>query len=174
VREATTACLDFKPADDAARAGGTAQRRSRERDALRRRRAIQPKPGADAGRNGPGAARVGNRTGQVCISVERIYVEPPVYDEFVNKLVAKTSQLRQGMDAGHDYSCEIESMTAEQQLAIVSRLVDDAVSKGATVLVGGKSSDPSSGGLFYEPTVLVDVDHGMDCMREETFGPTCR
>jgi acyl-CoA reductase-like NAD-dependent aldehyde dehydrogenase len=111
-------------------------------------------------------------TGQVCISVERIYVEEPVYDEFVNKLVAKTSQLRQGMDAAHDYSCEIGSMTTEQQLAIVSRHVDDAVSKGAKVLVGGKSSDPSSGGLFYEPTVLVDVDHDMDCMREETFGPT--
>jgi len=111
-------------------------------------------------------------TGQVCISVERVYVEEPVYDEFVNKLVAKTSQLRQGMDAAHDYSCEIGAMTTEQQLAIVSRHVDDAVSKGAKVLVGGNSSDPSSGGLFYEPTVLVDVDHNMDCMREETFGPT--
>jgi acyl-CoA reductase-like NAD-dependent aldehyde dehydrogenase len=110
-------------------------------------------------------------TGQVCISVERVYVEEPVYDEFVNKLVAKTSQLRQGMDAGHDYSCEIGSMTTEQQLAIVSRHVDDAVSKGAKVLVGGKSSDAGTG-LFYEPTVLVNVDHHMDCMREETFGPT--
>lgn len=111
-------------------------------------------------------------SGQVCISVERIYVEEPVYNEFVNKLVAKTSQLRQGMDAEHDYSCEVGSLTTEQQLAIVSRHVDDAVSKGAKVLVGGKSSDPASGGLFYEPTVLVDVDHNMDCMREETFGPT--
>ncbi|GBG37600.1 aldehyde dehydrogenase [Mycobacterium montefiorense] len=109
-------------------------------------------------------------SGQVCISVERIYVEEPIYDEFVNKLVAKTSQLRQGMDAAHDYSAEIGSLTTEQQLAIVSRHVDDAVSKGAKVLVGGKSSNPA--GLFYEPTVLVDVDHGMDCMREETFGPT--
>jgi acyl-CoA reductase-like NAD-dependent aldehyde dehydrogenase len=111
-------------------------------------------------------------TGQVCISVERVYVEEPVYDEFVNKLVAKTSQLRQGMDTAHDYSCEIGAMTTEQQLAIVSRHVDDAVSKGAKVLVGGKSGDPGSRGLFYEPTVLVDVDHNMDCMREETFGPT--
>jgi acyl-CoA reductase-like NAD-dependent aldehyde dehydrogenase len=111
-------------------------------------------------------------TGQVCISVERVYVEEPVYDEFVNKLVAKTSALRQGMDAGHDYSCEVGSMTTEQQLAIVTRHVDDAVSKGAKVLVGGKSGDPGSGGFFYEPTVLVDVNHDMDCMREETFGPT--
>jgi acyl-CoA reductase-like NAD-dependent aldehyde dehydrogenase len=111
-------------------------------------------------------------TGQVCISVERCYVEEPVYDEFVSKVVAKTSQLRQGMDAEHDYSCEVGSMTTAQQLAIVSSHVDDAVSKGARVLVGGKSSDPATEGLFYQPTVLVDVDHGMKCMREETFGPT--
>src|ERR1700722_9303724 len=111
-------------------------------------------------------------TGQVCISVERCYVEEPVYDEFVSKVVAKTSRLRQGMDAEHDYSCEIGSMTTAQQLAIVSSHVDDAVSKGARVLVGGKSSDPATEGLFYQPTVLVDVDHGMKCMREETFGPT--
>ncbi len=109
-------------------------------------------------------------TGQVCISVERCYVEEPVYDEFVSKVVAKTSRLRQGMDAEHDYSCEVGSMTTAQQLAIVSSHVDDAVSKGARVLVGGKSGD--SAGLFYEPTVLVDVDHDMKCMREETFGPT--
>ena len=61
-------------------------------------------------------------------------------------------------------------MTTAQQLAIVSGHVDDAVSKGARVLVGGKPGDPT--GLFYQPTVLVDVDHGMKCMREETFGPT--
>jgi acyl-CoA reductase-like NAD-dependent aldehyde dehydrogenase len=109
-------------------------------------------------------------TGQVCISVERVYVEEPVYDEFVSKVVAKTSQLRQGMDAGHDYSCEIGSMTTAQQLAIVSDHVDDAVSKGARVLIGGKPGDPT--GLFYEPTVLVDVQDNMKCMRQETFGPT--
>jgi acyl-CoA reductase-like NAD-dependent aldehyde dehydrogenase len=108
--------------------------------------------------------------GQVCVSVERVYVEEPVYDEFVRKLVAKTSQLRLGMDAKHDYSCDVGSMATEQQLAIVSRHVDDAVSKGAKVMTGGKPGDGP--GLFYEPTVLVDVDHSMDCMREETFGPT--
>lgn len=111
-------------------------------------------------------------SGQVCISVERIYVEEPVYEEFVTKLVAKTSQLRQGMDVAHDYSSDISAMTTEQQLNIVSRHVEDAVSKGAKVLVGGRSRQVGGAGLFYEPTVLVDVDHGMDCMREETFGPT--
>ncbi len=111
-------------------------------------------------------------TGQVCISVERVYVEEPVYDEFVTKVVAKTALLRQGMDAEHDYSCDVGSMTTAQQLAIVSGHVDDAVSKGARVLVGGKSRDSTTEGLFYQPTVLVDVDHDMKCMSEETFGPT--
>lgn len=107
--------------------------------------------------------------GQTCISVERVYVEAAVYDEFVQKLVAKTRTLRQGMDTDHDYSCDIGAMASEQQLAIVARHVDNAMSKGARVLTGGK---PRGDGLFYEPTVLVDVDHGMECMREETFGPT--
>jgi len=60
-------------------------------------------------------------------------------------------------------------MTTEAQLGIVERHVKDAVAKGARVLVGGRRS--STSGLFYEPTVLVDVDHTMDVMTEETFGP---
>ncbi|MBV9091638.1 MAG: aldehyde dehydrogenase family protein [Mycobacteriaceae bacterium] len=107
--------------------------------------------------------------GQVCISVERVYVEEPAYEEFVQKLVSRTSQLRQGMDADKHYSSDVGAMATRQQLDIVSRHVDDAVSKGAKVLTGGKARGDD---LFYEPTVMVDVDHGMDCMREETFGPT--
>jgi len=107
--------------------------------------------------------------GQTCISVERVYVEAAVYDAFVDKLVARTETLRQGMDADRDYSVDIGAMATEQQLKIVAAHVQDAVSKGATVLTGGKAADD---GLFYRPTVLVDVDHSMACMREETFGPT--
>jgi acyl-CoA reductase-like NAD-dependent aldehyde dehydrogenase len=73
------------------------------------------------------------------------------------------------MDGKHDYSSDVGAMATAQQLAIVSRHVEDAVSKGANVLIGGKTRDD---GLFYEPTVLVDVDHSMVCMRDETFGPT--
>jgi acyl-CoA reductase-like NAD-dependent aldehyde dehydrogenase len=125
---------------------------------------------ADVDRAVDGAVWAGFcNAGQSCISVERVYVEAPVYDEFVQKLVAKTSELRVGMDANRDFSCDVGAMANEQQLAIVSRHVDDAVGKGAKVLTGGKPSDK---GLFYPPTVLIDVDHGMDCMREETFGPT--
>jgi acyl-CoA reductase-like NAD-dependent aldehyde dehydrogenase len=109
-------------------------------------------------------------SGQICVSVERVYVEAPVYDEFVQKLVAGTKQLRQGIDTQHDYSVDLGAMANEQQLKIVARHVDDAVSKGAKVLVGGEAD--TTRGYFYRPTVLVDVDHGMDCMREETFGPT--
>jgi acyl-CoA reductase-like NAD-dependent aldehyde dehydrogenase len=108
-------------------------------------------------------------SGQICISVERVYVEQPIYDDFVHKLAARTAQLRQGTDAGHDFSCDVGAMATEQQLGIVSRHVDDAVSRGAKALIGGK---PKGDGLFYEPTVLVDVNHDMDCMRDETFGPT--
>lgn len=108
-------------------------------------------------------------SGQICISVERLYVEEPIYEQFVTKLVARVAQLRQGMDIKQDFSCDIGSLTTEAQLRTVSRHVEDAIHKGARVLVGGK---PRGDGLFFEPTVLVDVDHTMDCMREETFGPT--
>lgn len=125
---------------------------------------------ADIDRAVDGAAWAGFfNAGQTCVSVERVYVEEPVYDEFVEKLVAKTATLRQGMDAGHDYSCDVGAMANEAQMTIVAGHVDDAVNKGAKVLIGGKAHDT---GLFYEPTVLVDVDHDMDCMRAETFGPT--
>lgn len=107
--------------------------------------------------------------GQTCISVERIYVEAPVYDAFVDKLVERTRALRQGTDSDHHYSADVGAMATEQQLQIVATHVQDAVSKGATVLTGGTAAEK---GLYYRPTVLVDVDHSMACMCEETFGPT--
>jgi acyl-CoA reductase-like NAD-dependent aldehyde dehydrogenase len=107
--------------------------------------------------------------GQSCISVERIYVEEPVYDEFVSKLTQRVNELRQGMDAPGSLETDFGAMATEQQLEIVERHVNDAIEKGARAVTGGKRSDQ---GLFFEPTVLVDVDHTMACMREETFGPT--
>jgi acyl-CoA reductase-like NAD-dependent aldehyde dehydrogenase len=107
--------------------------------------------------------------GQTCISVERVYVEAPVYGAFVDKLVRRTQALRQGMDADHDYSVEVGAMATEQQLKVVDSHVQEAISKGARVLTGGAAANE---GLFYRPTVLVDVDHSMACMRDETFGPT--
>jgi acyl-CoA reductase-like NAD-dependent aldehyde dehydrogenase len=107
--------------------------------------------------------------GQSCIAVERVYVQEPVYDEFVSKLTAKASELRTGMDPVGAYEAEFGALANDHQRAIVERHVQDAVDKGARVLTGGKCSEH---GLFYPPTVLVDVDHTMQCMTEETFGPT--
>ena len=109
-------------------------------------------------------------SGQSCISVERAYVEAPVYDEFVDKLTAEASKLRVGMDTSRDFSKDYGALANERQMEIVERHVSDAIEHGARVATGGKRA--SEEGLFYEPTVLVDVDHSMACMREETFGPT--
>ena len=108
--------------------------------------------------------------GQTCVSVERVYVEAPVYDEFVAKVTEKARALRQG--AGASGSVDVGSMTFPPQVDIVERHVRDAVDKGARVVVGGQRGHDGQGGYWFEPTVLVDVDHTMQCMREETFGPT--
>jgi acyl-CoA reductase-like NAD-dependent aldehyde dehydrogenase len=110
-----------------------------------------------------------SNSGQICISVERVYVEEPVYDEFVDKVVGKVRVLRQGAP-GAPGAVDVGAMTFPSQLDIVDAHVKDAVEKGARVLTGGKRG--AGPGHFYEPTVLVDVDHTMACMREETFGPT--
>jgi acyl-CoA reductase-like NAD-dependent aldehyde dehydrogenase len=107
--------------------------------------------------------------GQSCIAVERVYVQEPVYDEFVSKLTAKVNDLRTGMDEMDTYETEFGALANDRQMEIVERHVQDALDKGARALTGGKRAER---GLFYPPTVLVDVDHTMDCMREETFGPT--
>ncbi|WP_433506249.1 aldehyde dehydrogenase family protein [Pseudonocardia halophobica] len=108
--------------------------------------------------------------GQACISVERVYVEASVHDEFVAKVVEKMRAVRQGMDEPGSYATEIGAMITPAQTEIVERHVADAVATGARVLLGGRRSP--LGDAYFEPTVLVDVDHSMACMREETFGPT--
>jgi len=110
-----------------------------------------------------------NNGGQVCISVERVYVEEPIYDDFVARVTEKVRGLRQGRPTGPG-TVDIGSMIYPPQIDIVEAHVRDAVEKGARVLTGGKRG--SGPGAFYEPTVLVDVDHSMACMTEETFGPT--
>jgi acyl-CoA reductase-like NAD-dependent aldehyde dehydrogenase len=108
-------------------------------------------------------------SGQACVSIERAYVEAPVYDEFVRLVTEKVSALRQGQD-DHRYRSDVGALATETQLETVERQVNAALSAGARTLVGGRRS--KLGGNFFEPTVLVDVDHGMDVMREESFGPT--
>jgi acyl-CoA reductase-like NAD-dependent aldehyde dehydrogenase len=105
--------------------------------------------------------------GQVCMSVERVYVEEPIYDAFVQRVAEQVKQLRQGLP---DQPVEVGAMTFPPQLKKVEQHVADAVQKGATVLTGGRRN-PNLPGLFYEPTVLTGVTHEMAIMTEETFGP---
>ncbi|GIU83400.1 MAG: aldehyde dehydrogenase [Acidimicrobiales bacterium] len=104
--------------------------------------------------------------GQACMSVERVYVEEAVYEPFVQKVLEKARGVRQGAGPGFD----IGSMTFPPQIETVRRHVEDALARGAKVLLGGFPEE-SRRGLWYPPTVLVDVDHSMAIMREETFGP---
>jgi acyl-CoA reductase-like NAD-dependent aldehyde dehydrogenase len=110
-----------------------------------------------------------SNSGQICMAVERVYVEEPVYDEFVGKVVEKTRALRQGVP-GEPGAVEIGAVTFPPQIETVEQHVQDAVDKGADVLVGGKRRPGP--GRFFEPTVLTGVDHTMAIMTEETFGPT--
>jgi acyl-CoA reductase-like NAD-dependent aldehyde dehydrogenase len=110
-----------------------------------------------------------NNSGQVCISIERVYVEQPVYDAFVAKVVDNVSAIRQGVGTGPGV-VEVGAITGPGQLDIIERHVLDATERGASVVAGGHRR--AGEGRFFEPTVLVGVDHSMACMREETFGPT--
>jgi acyl-CoA reductase-like NAD-dependent aldehyde dehydrogenase len=110
--------------------------------------------------------------GQTCMSIERIYVEAPIYDEFVARVADRVKELRTGDPAGGFSTVEIGAMTVTDQTDIVDEQVKDAIAKGARLVCGGKRRDPADGASFYEPTVLADVDHSMEIMVEETFGPT--
>ncbi|MCR5979538.1 aldehyde dehydrogenase family protein [Gordonia jinghuaiqii] len=106
-------------------------------------------------------------TGQICTSMERIYVHREIADEFIAALVAEAATYRCG--DGADPRTKMGPLVDERQRQIVQRHVDDAITKGATVLTGG--SLPDSAGYFYPATVLTDVTSDMVVMREETFGP---
>jgi acyl-CoA reductase-like NAD-dependent aldehyde dehydrogenase len=109
-----------------------------------------------------------SNSGQICMAVERVYVEEPVYDQFVEKVVERTRELRQGAP-GEPGRVDIGAMTFPPQMEIISGHMQDAIDKGAQVLVGGKAG--VGPGRFFEPTVLTGVDHTMKIMTEETFGP---
>ncbi len=108
--------------------------------------------------------------GQTCISVERLYVEEPIYDQFVSQVVAQVQKLRVGNDPDGTHQIDVGPLTFPRQLDIVEKQVEDARQKGAKVLTGGRRMKDKPG-LFYEPTVLTDVTDDMLVMQEETFGP---
>lgn len=103
--------------------------------------------------------------GQVCMSVERVYVVDSVYDEFVNAVMAEARRVR----TSDEPEAMIGSLIAPFQMERVHRQVQDAQARGARVLLGGRPL--KAAGYFYEPTVVVDVNHDMELMLQETFGP---
>ncbi|GAB4586387.1 succinic semialdehyde dehydrogenase [Nocardia sp. IFM 10818] len=109
-----------------------------------------------------------SNAGQLCISIERLYVDKAVAGDFTEKFVAAVQSAKLG--AAYDFSTDIGSLISESQLETVTKHVADAVSKGAKILAGGNPR-PDLGPLFFEPTVLTDVTDAMECGRNETFGP---
>ena len=103
--------------------------------------------------------------GQVCVSTERIYVDAGVRDDFLRKMLEKTRALKQGDPRGEGVN--VGPMVNARQKSKVVAQIDAAIAAGATVLAGGEPRE----GNFVSPTILTDVDHRMEIMREETFGP---
>jgi acyl-CoA reductase-like NAD-dependent aldehyde dehydrogenase len=110
-------------------------------------------------------------TGQSCCSVERIYVHEKIHDAFVAAFVDTVKTFRTGDPMAED--TYIGAITRAPQLAVLDAQVADAVAKGAKLLAGGmRASGPFDGsGNWYEPTVFANVNHSMELMREESFGP---
>ncbi|MFG2087669.1 MULTISPECIES: succinic semialdehyde dehydrogenase [unclassified Spirillospora] len=126
-------------------------------------------PDADVERTARGAVRACfTNAGQLCISIERMYVHEDIYDRFVPRFVEVVKDMKLG--TGLDFDAEMGSLTYQRQLEAVTRHVDQAVKEGATVLAGGKAR-PDVGPLCYEPTILADVSGDMDLCANETFGP---
>lgn len=109
-----------------------------------------------------------SNTGQLCISIERLYVHRDLYDRFVTRFAARADEMSLGPEL--DYEVDLGSLASQQQLDAVTAHVQDALAKGAKLLAGG-SARPDIGPYFYEPTVLENVSEQMDLCSAETFGP---
>ena len=107
--------------------------------------------------------------GQVCTSTERVYVHESIFSQFSEELADFVGKLRLGN--GLDSQTDIGPMLRDQFRSKVENQINQAVSSGAKLLVGGKRPDYLPKGFFLEPSVIVNVDHSMEIMREETFGP---
>ena len=124
---------------------------------------------ADLEKAAEGAVRASfSNAGQLCVSIERLFVADQVYDRFVERFVARTEAMTLG--ATLDWGNDMGSLISQQQLDTVLAHVDDAVAKGARVLTGGRAR-PDLGPYFYEPTILEGVTPEMTCFGHETFGP---
>ncbi|MFD9097056.1 succinic semialdehyde dehydrogenase [Streptomyces collinus] len=124
---------------------------------------------ADIEKAAAGAVRACfSSAGQLCISIERLYVHESVADAFLERFAARTRAMRLGNSLA--YGAEMGSLAGERQLKAVERHVEDAVAKGAKVVAGGMAR-PDIGPYFFEPTILDGVEDSMAVCDEETFGP---
>lgn len=105
-------------------------------------------------------------TGQSCVAVERVYVVKEVYDHFLEAVIAEAKKQSIGYTAEKQNFYNIGPLTFQRQIQIIQDHLQDALEKGARIAYGGKID-----GMFMEPTVMVDLDHTMRLMKEETFGP---
>ena len=125
--------------------------------------------GADVDTAVSGAARACfSNSGQLCISIERIYVEKSISDEFTRKFAQHVSDMT--LAGTYDFTADMGSLASAQQVETMQAHVDDAVAKGARILAGGRKR-ADLGPFFFEPTVLGDVTDEMTCFGHETFGP---
>ncbi len=124
---------------------------------------------ADLEKAAEGAVRASfSNAGQLCVSMERMFIADQVYDRFVERFVARTEAMTLG--ASLEWGNDMGSLISQDQLDTVVAHVDDAVAKGARVLAGGRAR-PDLGPFFYEPTILEGVTPDMTCFGHETFGP---
>jgi acyl-CoA reductase-like NAD-dependent aldehyde dehydrogenase len=124
---------------------------------------------ADIEKAAEGAVRAAfSNAGQLCVSMERLFVADQVYDRFMERFVARTEAMTLGSTL--DWGNDMGPLISQRQLETVAAHVDDAVAKGARVLTGGRAR-PDLGPFFYEPTILEGVTPTMTCFGRETFGP---
>ena len=109
-----------------------------------------------------------SNSGQLCVSIERIYVPDEIFDRFIDAFRDTTKRVKLG--TGLNWNYQMGSLINQDQLDTVQRFVDDAVAKGATVVAGGKPR-PDLGPYFFEPTVLTGVGEDTDLLTQEVFGP---
>jgi len=109
--------------------------------------------------------------GQICIAVNRIYVDETIYEEFLTKFKEAATKLTIGNGLTEDV--DLGPMCSPKGLATTKRHIEDALNKGARLVCGGKKPEGKAfeKGYFFEPTILADVNHEMLIMQEETFGP---
>jgi acyl-CoA reductase-like NAD-dependent aldehyde dehydrogenase len=105
--------------------------------------------------------------GQSCCSVERIYVHEKIYNEFVDAFVSEVKTWKMGLPT--EPGVYFGPLTRKDQVGFLEKQISDAVNKGAKILIGGKKA--GGRGYYFEPTILINVNHEMQVMKEESFGP---